>query len=70
MQDIQIYSSHPALVRHFSNSSSSRPRDPFRTPEKKTKPYNHSPARKTLRYDDAPYTSGFEHEITPAKLFF
>jgi hypothetical protein len=52
MQDIQIYSSHPALVRHFSNSSTSRPRNPFKTPDRKTKPCNQSPPRKTFRYED------------------
>jgi hypothetical protein len=56
MQDIQIYSSHPGFARHFKPSNTSRPRDPFRTPEKKTKPCNYSPMRKSMKYEEPTFT--------------
>ena len=49
MQDIQVYLSHPAIMRHFTPLKNSSPRNPFKTPEKKSKPCNHAPERKSAR---------------------
>ncbi len=50
MQDIQVYSSHPAIIRHLTPLKNGCPRNPFKTPEKKSKPCNFAPERKSTRH--------------------
>lgn len=61
MQDIQHYPSHPAYANYFNTSRTSRPRDPFKTPEKKTQARNYSPSRKSMGYEQSRFQQGFEN---------
>lgn len=55
MQDIQQYSSHPAYPTHYTTTRASKPRDPFKTPEKRTKARNYSPPKKSMVYEQSTF---------------
>lgn len=52
MEAIQFYPSHPGYLRHHFQHNDSEERDYFKTPQKKTKPRNLSPKRKTHKVED------------------
>lgn len=70
MQAIQLYPSHPNFLIHQYQYNGLQKRDFLKTPEKKTKPRNLSPNRKSFKLEDFNENVSQDHEPLQRVLFF
>jgi len=69
MQYIQIHPAHSAFSHHHVLACSPKPREIFVTPEKKTKPCNFSPGKKSYTLSDEEVCARNTTSFIPTRLF-